>query len=210
MNAAIVRVFLMFIVLFGLLIAFTSRWTVFESDSLRENSANRRQLLEEQQIPRGLILARGGARLAVNDRIGRGESVRYVREYPDGPLFGHAVGYSFVTQDQAGIEKYRNDQLVGEQNEFASLVDAIAGSRQEGQNVRTTLDPAAQKSAFKALAGRKGAIVVMEPASGRVRVMASVPQYDPNRIPEDFARLNREPDSPLLNRVTQAGYPPGS
>ncbi|MBA2505510.1 MAG: penicillin-binding protein 2 [Thermoleophilaceae bacterium] len=210
MNVAITRLFVLFVVLFGLLVAFTSRWTVFEADSLRENTANRRQLLEDQQIPRGIITARDGKKLAVNDRIGRDESVRYVREYPDGPLFGHAVGYSFVTQDQAGLEKFYNDQLIGEQNEFASLIDAIVGADQEGENLRTTLDPAGQRSAFQALAGRKGAIVVMEPATGRVPVMASVPKYDPNRIPEDFAKLNRETDSPLLNRVTQAGYPPGS
>ena len=196
--------------MFIALVAMTSWWTVIKDDELRENTANRRQLLEDQQIPRGIITAKDGQKLAVNDRIGRDESIRYVREYPDGPLFGHAIGYSFVTQDQAGIEKFYNDELIGEQNEFASLVDAIAGSRQEGENLRTTLDPAGQRSAVNALAGRKGSIVVMEPATGRVPVMVSIPAYDPNRIPEDFARLNREPDSPLLNRATQAGYPPGS
>ena len=60
MNRQIVQLFALFAVLFGLLVAFTSRWTVFEAESLADNQNNRRPLIEEQQIPRGLILARDG------------------------------------------------------------------------------------------------------------------------------------------------------
>ena len=53
-------------------------------------------------------------------------------------------------------------------------------------------------------------MVAIEPQTGRVNVMAAVPGFDPNRIPDDFAQLNRAPGSPLFNRSAQSGYPPGS
>ena len=64
--------------------------------------------------------------------------------------------------------------------------------------------------AIDALGGQKGAVVALDPKSGAVKVMASVPQYDPNGIPDIFSRLNQDPDAPLLNRTTQGQYPPGS
>jgi peptidoglycan glycosyltransferase len=78
--------------------------------------------------------------------------------------------------------------------------------------VTTTLDPAAQRVALQGLAGRKGAVVALDPQTGAIKVMASVPGYNPNDIgdPGKFTQLNRDPNAPLLNRNTQAGYPPGS
>ena len=75
----------------------------------------------------------------------------------------------------------------------------------------TNLDVDGQRTAYAALQGRKGAVVAIEPRTGKVRVMASVPDYDPNLIPEDAARArDRDPDKPILNRTTQEAYPPGS
>ena len=85
------------VVLFGLLVAFTSRWTVFEADSLRDNSANRRPLLEEQRIPRGRILASDGRTvLAESFATGSGSRRVFTRRYPEGTVFSHPIGYSFI------------------------------------------------------------------------------------------------------------------
>jgi len=210
MNREITRLFGVVVILFALLIAFTSRWTVFEAKSLEDNSANRRPLLEEQRIPRGLILAGDGTKLAENRKLGSGQQTRYVRRYPQGKLFSHAIGYSFIGQGRAATEKSRNDDLAGKTNEFGTLLDKLTGSTEEGFDLRTNLDPGAQRTAIRALGGRPGAIVALEPSTGKVRVIASAPDYDPNAIPDNLRDLSRQQGSPLVNRATQSQYPPGS
>jgi len=210
LNRQIVRLFALFVVLFGVLVLFTSRWTVFEAKSLQDNAFNRRPLLEAQRIPRGLILARDGTRLALNRHVGKGETLRHFRTYPRGGLFAHAVGYSFVSRGSAGIEKSYNRELTGQENEFKSLVDQFSGGTKEGDDVYTTLDPRAQRTAISALGGQRGSIVALDPSTGAIRVMASIPGYDPNQVPGHYAQLNRDRNSPLFNRATQARYPPGS
>jgi peptidoglycan glycosyltransferase len=197
------------VVLFTVLIGFTSYWSVFDAEELEANPANKRPLLEEQQIRRGLILAADGAVLARNR--GKGRTPRfYERVYPPRELFGHPVGYSFVERGRVGLEREYNDELTGKHDEFRTIFDELRGREREGDDLVTTLDPGAQRTAIDALAGRAGAIVALEPATGRVRTMVSVPGYDPNSITERFADLRRAPGSPLLNRTVQSGYPPGS
>jgi peptidoglycan glycosyltransferase len=135
-----------------------------------------------------------------------------VRTYPSGRLFSHAVGYSFVRQGRAGLERFYDDDLSGRSGELGSLLDRLSGTEQTGDNLVTTLDPAAQRVALQELGGRKGAVVALDPRTGAIRVMASVPGYDPNTVKDQqqFSALNRDKDAPLLNRNTQAGYPPGS
>lgn len=209
MNKPILRVFVVVVALFALLVVWTSRWTVFEAEALRDNAKNRRELLDQQRIDRGPIRDRDGNLLA---RSAPAPEETFTRRYPENPLFPHAVGYSFVDRGQAGLERYYTDDLVGDHGEITSLLDQFLARKRIGDELRTTLDPGAQRAAFAALGGRKGAVVVMEPATGKVRVMASVPGYDQNAIrrADAFRALNRDADSPLLNRATQALYPPGS
>jgi penicillin-binding protein A len=209
MNAAITRVFVFFMVLFAVLVAFTSTWTVFGAEGLRDNPKNRRELLEEQKIRRGLIRAGDDAVLA---RSLKQPDDSYVRTYPEGRLFSHAVGYSFVRQGRAGLERFYDDDLTGRSSDFGSLIDRLSGGQKDGDNLITSLNPAAQRVALQQLGGRKGAVVALNPRTGAVEVMVSVPGYDPNTIKNQaaFDALNRDTDAPLLNRNTQSGYPPGS
>jgi len=211
-NRQIVQLFGLAIVLFALLIAFTSRWTVFEADELRANSLNQRALIEQQQVPRGLIRAVDGTVLARSEGSGTGNQRVFRRTYPTGSLFAHSVGYSFLTGGSAGLERSRNDELTGARNEFDSIFADLQDKGQEGDDVATTLDIDAQRTAVAALGDRRGSIVAIEPATGRVRVMASSPSFDPNDVPTPrFDQLNREEGAtPVLNRATQARYQPGS
>jgi penicillin-binding protein A len=208
-NARIRNLFGLVLVLFGTLVFATSWWTVDDlgAKGLRDNPHNRRQLLEQMKHPRGLITAADGTVLAANKRSGSGETKRYYRTYPQDGLFAHAVGYYFVSKGSAGLEKEYDDELAGRQNEFASTIDELLGHRQEGEDIRTTLDPQAQKVALQLLAGRRGSVVAMEPSTGRVRVMANIPGYDPNKI---TAPGGIGAGASTLNRATQAHYPPGS
>lgn len=210
MNRQIGRLFGFFVLLFAVLIAATSWSSVLGARGLQDNPHNRRPLLQAERIPRGLILARDGTKLAINHRVGGGETLRYFRSYPTGSLFSHAVGYSFVSRGDAGLEKSFNRELTGQENEFKSLVDQLGGGTKEGDDLHTTLDPNAQRTAISALGGQRGSIVALDPSSGAIRVMYSYPNYDPNQIPNHYQQLNSDPSSPLFNRATQARYPPGS
>jgi penicillin-binding protein A len=210
MNTRIGNLFGLVVLLFAVLIGFTSYWSVFDADNLEANQANKRPLLEEQQIRRGLIFARDGTVLARNVVTGHGSTRFYRRFYPPGTLFSHPVGYNFVDRGRVGLERSYNDDLTGKTGEFETIFDELRGKEREGDDIVTTLDPKAQQTALDALGGQSGSVVAIEPQTGDVRVMASIPDFNLNSVPNSFAQLRREPGAPLLNRATQSGYPPGS
>jgi peptidoglycan glycosyltransferase len=211
-NPPIVKLFGCVLVLYALLFGFTSYWSIFDSEGLEANVDNKRPLLEEQRIDRGDILASDGSVIAESNPEGRGDNRVFIREYPRGGLFGNPIGYSFVERGRVGFELSHNDELVGDKTEFLSILDTIRGQAQEGSDVQSALDPEAQQTALDALGGQKGSVVAIVPSTGEVRTMVSVPTYDPNEVASSagFRALNADPDSPLFNRATQAGYQPGS
>ncbi|HEY4280265.1 MAG TPA: penicillin-binding protein 2 [Conexibacter sp.] len=211
MSKPITRLFLVIVVLFALLVAWTSRWSVFGADSLRDNPDNKRPLFAALRVKRGAIKADDGTVLARSVRASGGT---WSREYPTGSLFGHPVGYAKLISGQlSGLERSRNDELSGTTSELNSILDQLQGKRRAGNTVVTTLDPTAQRVATDALQGQKGAVVALDPRTGAVKAMASSPGYDPNVINSraGLRSLNADgADAPLLDRVTQGAYPPGS
>jgi penicillin-binding protein A len=210
-NTQIVKLFSFVVVLYALLFGFTSYWSIFDAENLEANTANRRPLLEEERIDRGDILANDEKTVIArsNPRGREGEEI-FVRTYPEGPLFGNPIGYSFVERGRVGFELSHNDDLVGNKTEFLSILDELQGHAQEGNAVVSSLDPEAQRAAVEGLGSQRGSVVAIVPSTGEVRAMVSVPEYDPNQVPEAFERLNKDPNAPLFNRATQAGYQPGS
>lgn len=213
MNRPIIHLYGFVAVLFALLVAFTSRWSVFEASSLRQNPLNARNLLEQQRVARGTILAADGTVLA---RSVRGPGGVYQRSYPTAGLFAHAIGYHYLEPDlgSTGLESFRNGDLNGQNAaSLQSILDQLQGKKPRGDKVITTLDPLAQRVAVSALGGREGAVVALDPRSGAVRVMASTPSYDPNSLRSLRANEKLVADvagRPLINRATQFGYAPGS
>lgn len=212
MNRQIVKLFAFVLVLFGVLIGFTSYWSVFDAEALKEKNANKRPLFEQQQIPRGRILAADGTVIAKSVAKGRGAAKRYVRRYPEGALFGHPIGYSVVQFGDTEFEQFHNEELIGEGSEFKSILDELLGESQEGNDVVTNIDAAAQRTALADLeAAGFGAVVAIEPDTGAVKAMVSNAPFDPNRISDEYEKLStNEIETPLLNRATQGLYPPGS
>ena len=213
MNRPIVRLYGLVVLLFALLIAFTSRWTIFEASSLRSNKLNVRALLEQERIHRGRILAVDGTVLA---RSVRGAGGTYQRRYPKGEAFAHAVGFSYLNPDlgQTGLEHFRNAALNGQTGtNLQTVLDQLQGKRPEGDEVLTTLDPKAQQTAIAALGEHDGAVVALDPRDGAVKVMVSTPGFDPNKLSSlrAYEKLTTDTQGrPLVNRVTQFGYAPGS
>jgi peptidoglycan glycosyltransferase len=211
-NTPVLRLYLLVVVLFAVLVGFTSRWTVFEAESLRDNQLNKRTLLQEQKIRRGQIRTQDGQVLA---RAVPRAGGTFGRRYPARELYAHAVGYAFTSIGRAGLERSYNDELTGATDELTSVLDSLLGEDERGDALVTTLDERAQREAVAALeeTGHKGALVALDVRTGGVLAMASLPSYDPNRIgdPRRFAELNRDTaNAPLVNRATQNGYPPGS
>jgi peptidoglycan glycosyltransferase len=209
-NRPILRLYGLVVVLFALLIAFTSRWTIFEASSLRANELNKRGELQQQRIDRGEILAADGSVLA---RSVRGVEGTYTRTYPPGALFTPAVGYSYIESGQVGLERYRSPALNGQTGtSVQSILDQLQGRKPQGDTVITTLKPAAQRTATAALGEHEGAVVALDPRTGAVEVMASTPSYDANAAASRsaFERIKHEPGSPLVNRAVEFGYAPGS
>ena len=211
MNRPIIRLYGLVALLFALLVAFTSRWTVFEASSLRNNKLNARGLLEQQRIDRGPIVAADGTVLARSVRRAGGI---YERTYPRGGEFAQAIGYYFTTLGGTGLESFRNPQLSGQTGtNLQSILDQLQGKRPQGDEVLTTLDPKAQQAAISALGEHHGAVVALDPRNGAVKVMASTPSFDPNKLPVRGAYEKLTTDTqgrPLVNRATQFGYAPGS
>jgi peptidoglycan glycosyltransferase len=196
-NKPVGRLFVLVIVLFAVLVGFTSRWTVFDAQALRENPANHRILLQEERIKRGVIRAADGSALAVSRPIGQG---RYARRYPTSDLFAHPVGFFSIDRGRVGLEDSYNDALSGRETTAIGAISRLLGPQDEGDDLKTTLSPAGQKAAYAGLNGRAGAVVALDVHSGAVRVMAATPSYDPN----DPAKAS------TFNRATQGRYPPGS
>jgi penicillin-binding protein A len=210
MNTPIIRLYGLIALLFGVLVFATSWWSVFTAKNLRENTANRRPLLAEERIKRGTITSADGRVLARSVKI---DKDRYGRRYPTKSMFAHAIGYSYTSIGRSGLEQFRNDPLTGRRTELIGAIDSLLNKRNVGDSIRTTLNAKAQQAAIDALKGRKGAVVALEPSTGAVLAMVSEPSYDPNGLDQGtkFKRLSTDDaNSPLVNRSTQSGYPPGS
>ena len=198
MSEQITRLFVVIAVLFGLLLVFTTRWTVVDASKLTSNPLNVRTLIDEMKIKRGRILADNGEVLA---RSVPGPDQTWNRSYPTGPLFAQAIGYSIPAKgESAGLEDSDGADLRGLQTGLNSIFGQLTPTR-VGDDVYTTLDPKAQRVAAQALAGRDGSVVALDPRTGAVLVMYSNPSYDDNHV---------TPTSATFNRATQAYYAPGS
>lgn len=200
MNASITKLFGVVVVLFALLIGWTSRWTVFDSASLAANPLNRRTLVDELRIRRGRILADDGSVLA---RSVRAPGQTWTRTYPTGSLFAQPVGYFNALQAQAfGLERSHGPALQGLQTGLSSVFGQLGGNQRVGDDVYTTLDAKAQRLAVQLLAGRAGAVVAITPSTGAVKVLYGQPSYNDNHYDPRT--------SSTLDRATQSAYPPGS
>ncbi len=202
MNAQIVRLFGVIVVLFALLLVWTSRWTVFDASALDNNPLNVRTLIAQLQIKRGRILADDNSVLARSVSRGGGT---WSRTYPTGRLFAQPIGYSDVARGSAaGLERYRASSLRGAQSGLTSVFGPLGGTHPVGDDVYTTLDPKAQQVAAQELAGRAGSVVALNPQTGAVLAMYSNPTYDDNHPSAPCS------DACQLDRATQGQYPPGS
>ena len=195
--------FTLFLGMLGYLIYFTAT----SKQDMINNSYNSRQELLLSQNYRGTIYSRDGDVLAETVLNGNQEETRV---YPYENLFSHIVGYS--TQGRMGVEALANYYLINTNISLASkAANDIAGKKNPGDNVYTTLDVEIQQTADEQLSIYRGAIVVTEVKTGKILALVSHPDFDPNEIQDIWDDLvNDSSSTVLLNRATQGLYPPGS
>jgi len=202
MNSSISRLFGVVLLLFALLIAWTSRWTVIDAAGLQHDPLNKLSLYASWQVKEGRILADNQQVLARSVPAGGGI---WKRTYPTGSLFGDAVGFENIELGQnAGIEQFRLPALTATQQTTLGAVFGPISSSSVGDDVYTTLDPTAQKLARTLLDGRVGNVVAIVPQTGAVPVMYSNPNYNSN---DPFSCHGIGCQVPS---VVDGLYPPGS
>jgi penicillin-binding protein A len=218
MNRQVSHVGVAALVLLAALIVGTTYWQTWANAGLAERQDNEIRLVAQFSINRGKIYAADGRTvLAANVTKKVGGQTLYFRRYPTGPLFSDVVGYSTQSRNRTGIEQSYNDYLTGSNANldtvFRSALDRLKGTTVKGNDLVLTIRPGAQALANRLLRGKCGAVVALDPATGRVLVMATSPTYNPNLIETRFglATRTRLPcGAPLVDRATVGKYPPGS
>ena len=220
MNRAITRLALVGTGLMVALVVATTYWQAWAAGDLADRQDNQIQRVAQFTIERGLILSADPRRELARNRPRKvGGRTLFFRRYPTNGLAAHVVGYSTQERARAGLERSRNDYLIAANQNLSTVVnrtiDELKGATVQGNDLVLTLDMRAQQVAMQQLGGRCGSVVALEPATGRVLVMASFPTYDQNVIGEDFSAIDRitapcKPAAPLYNRATYGLYAPGS
>ena len=219
MTKELRRLSFVILAMFLSLFVATSWIQVVDAPNLAENPANTRTRLDSYDIQRGSIIADGtviASSKPVDDRY------QYLRQYPDAAMWAPVTGYyNPALNSRTGLEKALNPDLAGTGSNafFAEIERIFSGQPPQGLSVEVTMDPKVQKAAWDAMKGLQGAVVAIEPATGRILAMVSTPGYDPNKLAAhdpaavnaEDKRLKDDPANPLFNRTIAGNLnPPGS
>ena len=182
-------------------------WQVIRAQELVYSDYNPRLAKEDAQILRGSILDRDGRKLVYSESTPNGIE----RHYTD-PTTAQVTGYYSARYGTAGLENTFDRYLRGDvqTNAFDAAASDLLHRPRVGANLTTTLDSKLQAAAVQAMGSNKGAAVAIDPHTGAIRAMVSIPYYDPNKLDQDWKTLASDPNTPLLNRATQGLYVPGS
>ncbi|MFE5731879.1 peptidoglycan D,D-transpeptidase FtsI family protein [Streptomyces sp. NPDC056528] len=203
-----------FVLLLVLALLGRATWVqAYEAKALADDQNNRRKKIAQYAQPLGNIVV-AGSPVTGSERT-EGTDLAYRRTHTDGELYAAVTGYSSQAYGATQLEGIYADVLDGTDDRLKNPLDAVTRERQEPGTVLTTIDPAVQKAAYRALGDKKGAAVALDPASGRILALASTPSYDPSRISgtDDGAawkELTTDEDKPLVNRALRQPLPPGS
>ncbi|WP_313232541.1 peptidoglycan D,D-transpeptidase FtsI family protein [Tissierella praeacuta] len=206
-NKRIVVVLIGLCLMFISLIIYISYFQIFEAEAIKNNSYNKRLWINEESILRGSIYDRNGRTLAYSEKI----DDTYKRYYIYGRLYSHIIGYSYREYGKSGLElQYNNTLLNINENAAINEIKNIVAPTTEGNSIKLTIDHELQAKARTLLKGKKGSIVAMNPSTGEIYAMVSLPDFDVANLKADWKAITESPDSPLINRATQGLYPPGS
>lgn len=219
MNRTSRHLFVVVLAMFLSLMLAATYVQFFQAGSLNADTRNVRTIYREYGRDRGPIVV-GGTPIAYSEPS---EGVfKYQRRYEDGPLYANLTGYfSTAFNSITGLERSENDVLNGTSSSFlmARVQSLFTGAQPQGGVVELTIDPTVQQAARDALADRRGAIVALEPETGRILAQYSSPSFDPNGLATHtradanayLEQLQADPNKPMTNRAIAGDQePPGS
>ena len=217
MNRELKRISALVLLMFTALFVATSVIQVFQTDNLDADARNQRARADQYEIRRGQILTADGKAIVTSPKSG--DTFQFDRRYTDGPLYAAVTGYYNPIGTQTGIEGALNAQLAGTSSDqvLDRLQNIVTNQDPKGASVQLTIEPKIQKAAYNALGGYRGAVVAIQPKTGKVLALVSKPSYDPNLIADHssgvsaYDALTKESVNPLVNRAVAGNLnPPGS
>ncbi|MFF0480474.1 peptidoglycan D,D-transpeptidase FtsI family protein [Streptomyces sp. NPDC004435] len=193
-------------------------WLQFvRADELNAHPKNRRVQIERYSNERGNIIVDGKP---ITGSVDSGdEYFKFKRTYVDGPMWAPVTGFASQAYDANQIEKIEDGILTGNDDRlfFDRTLSMFTGEQKKGGDVVTTLNGAAQKAAFEGLGDNTGAVVAIEPSTGKILALASTPSYDPSSFAgyskkdeKAWVALEENKNKPKQNRAIREIYPPGS
>ncbi len=220
MNKPIRTISLFCLLLFVALMINSTYLMYFRAGDLASDPQNRRVITAAFSRERGAIVVE---KEAVARSVPSDDKYKFQRTYPQPFKYAPITGY-FSYFSQTGIERSENDVLSGDDSRLfvTRLVDMLSNTDAKGGNVKLSINAAAQTAAFDGLRALgedvQGAVVALEPNTGKVLAMVSNPTFDPNALAahdfgavgDETARLEKDPATPLINRAIGTTLPPGS
>ncbi|GAA4233603.1 peptidoglycan glycosyltransferase [Streptosporangium album] len=219
MNGPLKRAALACLLMFGLLMLNVNYLQAVRAEDLSADPRNTRNFYARYEVERGRITA-GNKVLAESVDTGSNK-FRFERRYPEGKVYAPITGF-FAPESERDMERAENSLLNGTSADLLirRSIDLFTAKRTKGANVDLTIDPRAQEAAYKMLgaSGKKGALVAIEPKTGAILAMVSIPTYDPNllskanklEVNKASKKLETDKDQPMLNRAIEQTYAPGS
>ena len=183
-------------------------WSIWRGPELLTRTDNARRSISDRYVKRGSIIARLGETINLTEGISGGYTRVY--QYPD---LSPITGYTNDIYGQAGLEFSLDAYLRGLEGNNSSLIwwdQMLYGQPPPGLDIRLSINLDLQRQADQLMSTHKGAVVILNAASGEILVMASHPNYDPNLLDELGSSLSLDLERPLLNRAAQGLYPPGN
>ncbi|HEX4814022.1 MAG TPA: penicillin-binding protein 2 [Nonomuraea sp.] len=219
MNKTLKRASVACLVMFALLMINVNILQAVRAEGLSKDPRNTRNYYARYAIERGRIVA--GGKVIAQSVETESKRFRFVRQYPDAKLYAHVTGF-FSPESESAVERSENELLDGSSADLLlrRSIDLFTGEPTKGANVEVTIDPRAQKAAYDALrnSGKRGAVVALDPKTGAILAMVSLPTYDPaelsgtdkGKVFTRYDELAKDKSQPLLNRTIGQTYPPGS
>ncbi|MCK2214378.1 penicillin-binding protein 2 [Actinomadura sp. ATCC 31491] len=219
MNGTLKRVAVACLAMIALLMLNVNWLQAVRAENLRSDARNTRNFYERYAIERGRITA--GGKVIAQSVETDSKRFRFIRQYPDAKLYAHVTGF-FSPESADAVEASENKLLDGSSADLLlrRSIDLFTGEPTKGANVEVTINPKAQKAAYDALraSGKRGAVVALEPKTGAILAMVSLPTYDPtelsgtdkSKVFTRYEELAKDKSQPLLNRTIAQTYPPGS
>lgn len=207
--------------LFAALLLNATYLQYFKAAALNDRPDNKRVIDAQYSRQRGAILVGGQA---VAQSVPVDDQYKYQRTYPDGATYAQVTGFFSYLYGRNGVEQSENTLLSGSDARLtiSHLADVLNNKQPQGGSVTLTINPAAQKAAYEGLHALgdnvQGAVVAIEPSTGRILALVSSPTYDPSllashdlaSVKQNYSLLSTDATQPMLNRATQLRLPPGS